>query len=799
MNKGLINDNTEGVRDLRCTLRPLKEVWMTVGMEKVDTYEGVTVRALLDSGAMGMFADKKFVEKNGFKMKKLDRAVKVRNVDGTENNGGTVTHEIECNVYFKGHVERMRLDVCDLGRTEVILDMPWLAAHNPTIDWEKGEVKMTRCPPLCGRNEKIKRDKERKEVVRRRETRKMEEEKAISWTADEKEDWGREEEIEIDHWKVERMVPERFHQWLKVFRKVELERIPVRKVWDHAIDLKEDFKASKAKVYPLLRNKRDEVQQFVNEHLRKGYIRPTKSQQMSLVFFVGKKDGGKRMVMDYCKLNRQMVKNNYLLPLITDLVDTMGSKRVFTKMDLRWGYNNVCVKERDEWKVALTTHVGSFEPVVMFFGMTNSPATFQAMMNEILRDMINEGKVAAFVDNVLVGTETEEGYDEIVKEVLKRLEENDLYVKPKKCVWKARKIPFLGVVMGEGNVEMEKEKVEGVLKWLMPQYVRDVRKFLGLANYYRQFVKNFAKVALPINRLTRKDEKWKWGEEQQAAFEQLKAVFTTRPVLATPDLDKEFRVEADASNFATRGVLSVRCEDNLWRPMSFISKALNKTECNYEIHNKEMLGVIRCLEAWRHFLEGSRVKFEIWTDHKNLEYFMTSQNSNCRQARWALYLSRFDFTKVSLFKANNGQDPRMGFEVRKKEKYERAEKFVEKMKEIQGEAKAALAKAQEDMKKYVDRHRSEAVEYKVGDLVLLSTKDLKWQMISRRSKKLTERFVGPYKIKVIISSNAVELELPSTIKIHPVVNVSRIRRYTSQVNSQSKEVPQPVIIEGEEE
>ena len=123
----------------------------------------------------------------------------------------------------------------------------------------------------------------------------------------------------------------------------------------------------------------------------------------------------------------------------------------------------------------------------------------------------------------------------------------------------------------------------------------------------------------------------------------MKAIFTTRPVLAAPKLDKEFRVKADASNFATGEVLSVKYEDKLWRPVVFISKALNETEHNYEIHDKEMLGVIRCLEVWRHFLEGARVKFEIWTDHKNLEYFMTSQNLNCRQARWTLYLSRFDF------------------------------------------------------------------------------------------------------------------------------------------------------------
>jgi len=141
-----------------------------------------------------------------------------------------------------------------------------------------------------------------------------------------------------------------------------------------------------------------------------------------------------------------------------------------------------------------------------------------------------------------------------------------------------KKIPFLGVIMGEGKVEMKEDKVGGVLKWLTPQCVRDVRRFLGLANYYRCFVKDFAKVALSLNKLTRKNEKWKWKEEQQKAFKQLKEIFMTRPVLATPDLNKEFRVEVDASNFATGGVLSTKCEDNLWRPVAFISKSLNKTE-----------------------------------------------------------------------------------------------------------------------------------------------------------------------------------------------------------------------------
>ena len=210
--------------------------------------------------------------------------------------------------------------------------------------------------------------------------------------------------------------------------------MPTRKIWNHAIDLKEMFKLRKGRIYPLSKNEREEVQNFVNDQLRKGYIRLSKSPQTSPVFFVDKKDGSKRMVMDYCNLNDQTVKNNYLLLLITDLIDNIGGKQVFTKMDLWWGFNNVRIKKGDKWKRVFMTHVGSFEPTVMFFGIMNLPAIFQAMMNEILRDMINEGKVVAFVDNVLVGTETEEEHDEIMEEVLKRLEENDLYIKPEKYI-----------------------------------------------------------------------------------------------------------------------------------------------------------------------------------------------------------------------------------------------------------------------------------------------------------------------------------------------------------------------------
>jgi len=201
------------------------------------------------------------------------------------------------------------------------------------------------------------------------------------------------------------------------------------------------------------------------------------------------------------------------------------------------------------------------------------------------------------IDDVMIATETEEEHDEIVEEVLRRLEKNDLFVKPEKCVWKVREVGFLGVIIGEDGVRMEKEKMQGVIKWLVPRSTKDVQKFLGLANYYRWFVKDFARIAKLLYKMTRKEIKWSWGKRQQKAFEELKERFMIELVLVTPDLDKEMRIETDASDFVMGGVLSMRYEDEKWRLVAYISKLLNEAKRNYEIHDKEMLAIIWCLEA----------------------------------------------------------------------------------------------------------------------------------------------------------------------------------------------------------
>jgi len=218
------------------------------------------------------------------------------------------------------------------------------------------------------------------------------------------------------------------------------------------------------------------------------------------------------------------------------------------------------------------------------------------MMNELLRDLINTGKVAVFIDDVIVGTENEEEHDELVAEIIKRLEKNNLYVKLEKCKWKVREVEFLGVVIRPEGIKMEEEKMKDVLDWPRPECVKDVQKFLGLANYYHQFIQGFAFIARPLHDMVKKDQKWEWTEKQEEAFKELKEKFTKELVLVALDLDKKIRVEVDTSDYAMGGVLSMECKDGRWRLVAFLSKSLNETERNYEIHNKEMLAIVRGLE-----------------------------------------------------------------------------------------------------------------------------------------------------------------------------------------------------------
>jgi len=280
----------------------------------------------------------------------------------------------------------------------------------------------------------------------------------------------------------------------------------------------------------------------------------------------------------------------------------------------------------------------------MFFGLTNSPATFQTMMNDMFTDMISEGVVVVYLDNILIFTKDLEEHCQITHRVLGRLAEHQLYLRPEKCEFEKTRIEYLGLIISENKVEMDLVKIAGVAEYPELCNKREVQSFLGFANFYWRFIKDFSHHARPLFNLTKNEQEWQWNSSEASAFRKLKELVTSTPVLTTPADDQPFCIEADSSDFATGAVLSqLSVEDEKWHPVAYYSKPLLETKRNYEIHDKEMLAIIRALDEWRHFLEGALQKFEIWTDHKNLEYFMTAKKLNRRQARWSLTLARFDF------------------------------------------------------------------------------------------------------------------------------------------------------------
>src|SRR5271168_1993349 len=280
----------------------------------------------------------------------------------------------------------------------------------------------------------------------------------------------------------------------------------------------------------------------------------------------------------------------------------------------------------------------------MFFGLTNSPATFQNMMNDLFKELIDSGSVEIYLDDILIGADSLEELRKETDKVLEILSKNDLYLKPEKCEFEREKIEYLGVIISKGHVEMDPAKVSRIIDWPEPKTVKEVQAFLGFCNFYRRFIKDFSHLAQPLFALTRKDAIFNWADKPKKAFEEIKRIFTSAPVLAIPDTQKPFRIECDSSDYATGAVLAQLEDDNLWHPVAYLSKSLAEAERNYDIHDKELLAIIRSLDAWRHYLEGCKHKIKIWTDHRNLEYFQKAQNLSRRQARGAQFLTRFDFS-----------------------------------------------------------------------------------------------------------------------------------------------------------
>ena len=617
------------------------------------------VAAMVDSGATSLFIDQKYTSKHRMTKVPLDQPILLYNIDGSKNKAGSITHKVRLNLRIGQDKEKFDFYVTSLGPENVILGLPWLRHRNPHINWQEGTMRLNA-------DQQFDQEPLELEVARiaanRMERRRLLAEKVLETSQDElfclagftySQQIAEKAIAAKGKRTFEEMVPPQYRDFAKVFSEEEAQRLPQHQPWDHAIDLEPGaVQKWKIKSYPMSPKEQEELDKFLEEHVKKGYLVPSKSPMASPVFFIKKKDGKLRLVQDYRRLNKITIKNRYPLPLAADIINRLTKARYFTKFDVRWGYHNIRIREGDEWKGAIVTNRGLYEPKVMYFGMTNSPATFQALMNSVFADLIAKGKVAVYMDDILIYNADLKEHRQVVCEVLKRLEHYDLYLKPEKCEFEKDSMEYLGMIIRPGEVQMDPGKVAAVKNWPTPTTLKEVRAFIGFANFYRRFIKDFSSLARPLHDLTKKDVPWQWNQEQQRAFNSIKDMFCSEPILKVYNPELPTRVECDASGFATGGILSQKHDDGLWHPVAYRSQSMSKEERNYEIYDREMLGLIRALEDWRHFLEG--ITFEVITDHKNMEWWTTMRDLNCRQARWALYLSRFDF-KVTYRKGESMQ------------------------------------------------------------------------------------------------------------------------------------------------
>ena len=352
------------------------------------------------------------------------------------------------------------------------------------------------------------------------------------------------------------------------------------------------------------------------------------------ILFVKKKDGTLRMCIDYRQINKVTVKNKYPLPRIEDLFDQLKGAGVFSKIDLRSGYYQLRVKDGDVPKIAFRTRYGHYEFLVMPFGLTNAPTAFMDLMNRVFRPYVDQF-VVVFIDDILVYSKDAQEHEQHLRIVLETLREKKLYAKLSKCDFWLKKVSFLGHIVSAEGIRVDPTKIEAVVNWKSPQNVIEVRSFLGLAGYYRRFVRDFSVIASPLTKLLRKGIKFEWTDKCQNSFEQLKGMLVEAPVLTQPTSGKEYTLYSDASGI---GLGCVLMQDG--KVVAYASRQLKPHEQNYPTHDLELAAVVFALKIWRHYLYGEKCR--IYTDHKSLKYLLTQKDLNLRQRRWLELLKDYD-------------------------------------------------------------------------------------------------------------------------------------------------------------
>src|SRR3984885_3118416 len=445
--------------------------------------------------------------------------------------------------------------------------------------------------------------------------------------------------------RIKSLLPKKYHSSTHIFHDKEVEVLaPHRPQHDIKIEI-EDRKAPPfGPIYSLSQVERETLRNYIDDMLRRGFIQPSTSPAASPVLFVKKVNGSLRLCVDYRGLNAITTPNRYPLPLVSDLLDTIRGSRIFSKLNLKSAFNLLRVAKGDEWKTAFRTNEGLYEYLVMPFGLKNAPAAWQSFIQWVLRAQLGISCII-YLDDILIFSKDQADHDRDVLRVLHALEEYGLYCNVEKCEFDRTELEYLGFLIGSSGVRMHPSKLDTIASWQPPSSVRGVQKWLGFTNFYRRFIKDYAKLALPLNNLTRKDmpTPFKLTPDALTSFEAMRDAFQSAPLLVHFNHSKPSFLHTDASDFAVAAILSQYGDDSELHPVAFYSWKLAPAEIHYDVHDKEMLAVIQGLKEFRPWLSGTIIPISIITDHKNLEYFMAQRQLNRRQARWMLELTEFNF------------------------------------------------------------------------------------------------------------------------------------------------------------
>lgn len=391
-------------------------------------------------------------------------------------------------------------------------------------------------------------------------------------------------------------------------------------------------------------SEKEKLQQMLDEYLRDGIIQPSSSEFASPIVLVKKKTGDLRMCIDFRKLNKIMVKDNYPLPLIDDLLDRLVGKSVFTKLDLKNGYFHVFVEKESVKYTSFVTPLGQFEFLRMPMGLKTASQVFQRFINSIFADLIKENKVIVYMDDIMIASKNLSQHVEVLEVVFKRLVENKLELRLDKCEFLQDKVKYLGFLIGKDGIKADEKGLEAVKHFPVPDKTQAVQSFLGLCSYFRRFIKDFSTIAKPLYDLLRKDKKFQFEEKELNCFLCLKEKLLEAPVLSLYNHKDDVELHCDASALGFGAVLLQKKEDGKLHPIFYFSKRTTETEAKYHSFELETLAIIYALRRFRIYLQGR--KFKIVTDCNSLTLTLNKIDLNPRIARWALEMQEYDYELV---------------------------------------------------------------------------------------------------------------------------------------------------------